>query len=521
MHISNGKIVTEQPRETSSASKWIIVGIVICLIIILVLVTLIMYMQSSVLKVYVDGVSKSVPEELFIINQETGEISVSLQDLAETLGYRYNNGEYNVLSEDTDKCYIQTSNETASFFLNSNIIYKSPINKDRNTYEYYDLGEVVRKDDQTGKLYTNEKGAELSCNISIDYDINKNTIQIFTLPYLVQYYNTAVTEWGYVSAIEEDDLENQKAILYGLLLVKKDEESEKIGIISTENKEIVGLKYDKLIFNENTENFFAYDGDKVGIVSSKGSTIIQIKYEDIAVLDKDLKLYVVTSNKKKGVVNENGRYIIYAEYDEIGINPSEFENDNITNQYLLMGEVIPAKQNQKWGLFDKKGNNIVPFEYDEIGCSNKSNIVSEQSANSLLIIPNYKAIVLGKENKYGIYNTKGDELVQCALDAAYSISSGGVNTYYMIYNNQIMNIAEYLNQFMPNTSNQQTTQNTENNEQQSNEEQNSQNNQQEQTNQGSENAEEQNGDTQSNEQQGQQEQNQEGQNNGEEQQMQN
>lgn len=458
MHISNGRMVTGNQKRTNGISKILVAGIIVCTIMIIGIVVLMVYMQTSVLKVYVDGQAKSIKDGMIIVDQETGKMSISLEDFAKMLGYQYNNGEYNIISEDKDKCYIQTNGETASFFANSNIIYKSPITKERNIYEYYDLGDIVRKDESNGKLYTNEKGAELGYDINIEYDSKKNSVYVYTLSYLVEYYKTEATKWGYEYDIDEDDLENRKALLYGFMVIKKAEESgtksEKVGVINTKNEEILGIKYDKLVFNENTNEFFAYDDSKVGLVSIEGNVLIPIKYEDIQVLDKDLELYVVTSDRKKGVANKKGEYVMYVEYDEIGIKSSDFANDRIVNPYLLMGEVIPAQKNQKWGLFDKKGNQILPIEFEEIGC-NGANTKNSENTNSLLIIPNYKAIVLKKNDKYGIYNTKGVELVQCALDSAYSTSKGGVNTYYMVYNGQIMNIAEYLNKFMPEATKQQ------------------------------------------------------------------
>lgn len=517
MHISNGKMVTGERKKSNKISKILIAGIIICTVMIIGIVALMLYMQTSILKVYVDGQPKTVSKEVITVDKETGKMSIALQDFAKLLGYQYNNGEYNDLSEDTDKCYIQTSNEAASFFANSNIIYKSPITKDRSTYEYYDLGDIVKQDQATGKLYTNEKGAELGCNINIEYSAKTNTLSIFTLPYLVEHYKAEATKWGYLYEGDKNDYENQKALLYGFVIVKKDKSSNKVGVVNTKKQELLGIKYDKLKFNENTNEFFAYDDNKVGLVSVKGEVLIPIKYEDIQVLDKDLELYVVTNNKKKGVANKQGEYVIYTEYDEIGIKSSEFKNDRIVNPYLLMGEVIPVQKNQKWGLFDKKGNQILPLEYDKIGCNGTNgNKANSETTNSLAIIPNYKAIILKKNDKYGIYNTKGVELVQCALDSAYSTSKSGVNTYYMVYNGQVMNIAEYLNKFMPESTKQQTDEqqgeeeqtseqqygNEQNNEQQGGEQQNSEGQTEEQQDE-----EQQNSEQQTDEQQGEEEQN--------------
>ena len=89
---------------------------------------------------------------------------------------------------------------------------------------------------------------------------------------------------------------------------------------------------------------------------------------------------------------------------------------------------------------------IIPVEYDEVGFS--SGKVNNKVVNTLLMIPSYKAIILGKkkdkETLYGIYDYTGNEIIPVALTSAYSVTSSGVNTYYMIHNGQEMNIEEYI-----------------------------------------------------------------------------
>ena len=50
-----------------------------------------------------------------------------------------------------------------------------------------------------------------------------------------------------------------------------------------------------------------------------------------------------------------------------------------------------------------------------------------------MVIPQYEAIVVGKEDKYGIINTNGEEYVPRMLDTVYSITSSGEDKYYMSF----------------------------------------------------------------------------------------
>ena len=70
--------------------------------------------------------------------------------------------------------------------------------------------------------------------------------------------------------------------------------------------------------------------------------------------------------------------------------------------------------------------------------------------NSLLIVPEYKGIVVGKKNEeekliyYGIFDNTGKQIVPVALENAFSITNSGENTYYMTYKGKEINIEEYI-----------------------------------------------------------------------------
>lgn len=195
-----------------------------------------------------------------------------------------------------------------------------------------------------------------------------------------------------------------------------------------------------------------------GILLSSGTIKISPQYDEIKVLDREYGLYVVRQSNKYGVIDNSGKNVIYPEYDAIGIDSSQFQNDMIENQYLLFDNAIPVKYLNKWGLFDKNGNKILDTQYDALGCTNST--VKDKVTNNVLIIPNYEAIVVCKDKLYGIVDSTGKELIPCALTSVYTTITSGIEDYYMIYNENVMDVIEYLDTYVKKTTN--TTQNNSN-----------------------------------------------------------
>ena len=93
-------------------------------------------------------------------------------------------------------------------------------------------------------------------------------------------------------------------------------------------------------------------------------------------------------------------------------------------------------------FFDKTGKQVKDFMYDTIGYS----VAASRDQRNLLVIPEYNLIVVGRDKKYGLINNMGEEIVILALDDAYMVISGGEKKYYMTYNDNRMDIEEYLEQ---------------------------------------------------------------------------
>ena len=169
----------------------------------------------------------------------------------------------------------------------------------------------------------------------------------------------------------------------------------------------------------------------MGILSADGTTKIEPNYTEIKQISKELNYYLVSNNNRYGVINQNGNTVIFLEYDKIGIDEENFSANGIENPYILFDKCIPVQQNGKWRLFDVNGNQIGTMEYDGIGCIVGSE--TNRSANNVLIIPQYEAIVVGVNEEYGIINNSGEEYVPIMLDSVYSITSSGEDTYYMTF----------------------------------------------------------------------------------------
>ena len=455
MQISGGKLNTkteEAQEKNKKISKVILICIVLVIIAIIAIMYTIVYIQKNTFRVYIDGKNINLPEETIIFDDVTGKIHVDIMGIASYLGYDSHKGEFKLYTEDENKCWVECENETASFFLNSNKISKVVPNQ-REDYEDYTISDTIIR--RNNRLYCTPEGICIGFNVTFDYNEEGKNIQIYTLPYLAKSYTEQFKKLGYRDGID-DDFNNQKAILYDLFVVRKD--NNLYGVVNSQNQEIIGSRYSKMVFNENAKEFYVTSTtNKKGIVTEKGETKINLLYDDINMIDKNNGLYVVRNNGKYGVLGNTGNIVIYLEYDQIGVDVSSFQNNGINNKYVLFENAIPVCQNKKWGMFDVKGNLILPLEYDTIGYSSgATGNLSGKVVNNLLIIPSYKAIVFGKDvtiqegnstkkvKRYGIYDNRGNELVVMALDNAYFVVNSGVNTYYMEHNGKKYNIEEYL-----------------------------------------------------------------------------
>ena len=436
-------IEDEEINNSRNKKSKIIMTVIIVLIILLILLSIgLIYMinniQNNMLKLTIDNKSISkVSEDIFLKQDDT--IYISIRKFSELVGYSVFNGDHK--SESTTKGYITNEHEEVSFLMDSNKIYKTSLSGEDG--EYYNIEKPIKMINDT--LYMSIDGIQIATNCIISYNPQKNAYAVYTLPYLVEYYTGIIKDTGI--SVDGSDFNNQKAILYNMMLIKN--ANGKYGIRSLDGKEIIGAKYSSIKFVESSKDFIVKTDDgKVGILASNGTTKIQPDYDEIKQIDKDLNLYLVKKNNKYGVISQNGNIIIHIECDSIGIDTtqfSQFSSQNIKKQYLLFDNCIAVQRDKKWGFYDKTGKQIVPIEYDQLGCT--SGTQNSTTTNNILTIPKYEAIIVCKDKKYGIIDLTGKVLIPCVLDSVYSITVEGQETYYMVQGtNDPIDIAKYFEQ---------------------------------------------------------------------------
>lgn len=440
----------EEKIKMKKLIKIIALALVMLFVLCIFIILYISYLQNKQLKLFVDNAEIQLTPDMIIID-ENNTIYVSLSDIADKIGYTMNNGEYkNQYSEDATKCYLKNKYEVTSYIGASNEIYKTIIPENKLSdvdYDYYIIDQQVFL--QNNKLYTSLNGLEIGCNLSCSYTKQNNTINIYTLEYLTTLFSTKIAGAKYLT--EQEDLntyENKKAILHDMIVVKN--EDGKYGVTNLNNSAIIGQKYKSVKFIEAMQEFIVETEDgKYGIIDKEGKTKISPDYTSIKQIDKEKALYMVSKNSyatsgrtQYGIINENEKIVVYLEYDQIGINKADFPTDNIDNSYILYGKCIPVKKSNKWGLLDINGNMILPIEYDDLGC--KSNISQDIRANSLLLVPEYEAIVVCKDKLYGLFDVSGRKLIEPLCTDMYGINSSGENKYYLTYIGNTMDIITYL-----------------------------------------------------------------------------
>lgn len=442
--IGGGGYNNKPTQEQINAKKWMkIIGIILglLLLVVIALIVLMYYIQFTELKISVDGVTNTNLKSILVF-EENGNVYVPIRTFAQYVGYESYSGDYKQYAEDTTKCYVESTNEIASFTLGSNKIYK--ILKDgENDYEYFEIDEPIKIIGE--QLYTTIEGAQIAFNISMSYNQEQNQVTIYTLPYLVTYYTAKFQNSGI--ADNKADFSNQKALLYNMIVVKNT--SGNYGIQNLNGQEILGTKYAKVKFVESTKEFIVTTTEnKMGIMSHEAKTKISPEYDSVKQIDKNSGLYLATNNKKQGVINSNGNIVIYLEYDQIGIDLNKYASDKIKNQYLLYDKCIPAKKNGVWDLFDQTGKKLTKESYADLGCSAGSGNSNEKNTNNVLLIPEYEGIVVKKKSdstdSYGLIDSNGEKLLPTSLKTIYSTISEGKETYYGIYGNKVLNIISYI-----------------------------------------------------------------------------
>lgn len=418
----NEEILKPKKEKNKIKASTIILVLIILLVILCILaIVAIFYIKETLLSYSLDGRQAKDLENILIF-EENNKIYIPIRRMAQYLNYEAYNGDYITLSEDTTKCYIINNNELVSFTLNSNILTK--VIEEQTTQ--IKIEEAIKE--INGELCITAEGAQDAFNFIFYYDINNNEIYIQTLSYLYNGYSAEYQKLGYLP-IDSETYVNKLAILDDMLIVKASNNC--YGVITIGGDIILETKYDSIQYLKETSDFLVESNNKKGIISREKITKVDTIYDSIKkISNKNNIFYIVEQSGLFGLLDVEGKTIIYPEYNQIGMDVVAYEQNGITNGYILYNKLIPVMRNQKWGLFDIEGNKITDFLYDSFGCSKTQNDLTR--TYGVLEVMDYKLIVVSQENKYNLINLEGNLLFNgFVLDSVYITKSEGKDIYYI------------------------------------------------------------------------------------------
>lgn len=426
---------TEETKNGMDVSSKIIIAIIACLVLIIILILLMLFAQSSSYTLKVNNTTVENYDIDKLVVKFDNLTYIDIEEFSKLVEYEYHKGEFKAYTNEENKCYVQGKEETTSFFLNDNKIYKLPVNEFDSDY-----GEVSIKNpviEKNGKMYATIETIRLAFNVVVTE--KDKELEIYTLSELIKLYDVEVKKWGY-TGIADLNFENQKAVLNNCLIVKKKDGLYKI--INTSNTtEIVPDRYKSIQFSEISKEFFVTNSlDQVGIINLDGTTNIEPVYDSILALDKKMNLYLVQKDEKYGVIKSGNTTIISPEYDKIGLN----DNDSA----FILDTLIPVCKNNKWGAFNKNGKLVFEIKYDKIGCDVTTVEIDglKKNVKSVISIQRCNGVVVKKDDKYGLLDLDGNELVPIAVSSIYEIEETDNEElkYFMLYNGKELNVIERL-----------------------------------------------------------------------------
>ena len=134
----------EQPVEKSKGKKIVLILLILSIIGAIGIGILISFLKANKVipnTLYINGEKKEISNTLFV-SDKNGNKYMNLKELAELLGYKFDNSEYQKYDLDTTKCYIANGKLISGFEMDSNKIYKYEEGTNLD-YQHYTLNHNI------------------------------------------------------------------------------------------------------------------------------------------------------------------------------------------------------------------------------------------------------------------------------------------------------------------------------------------------------------------------------------------
>lgn len=333
----------------------LIVSIILCLITALIIAYVSLQDTEVTYSVAVNG--EKIDFNQLVMRDSSGKNYIAIKDLSSILGYNYYNGEYKVAEEGKNKGYVDTNKTIVQFVSDSKEIFKTTENS-KSDYEYYTLENTILE--YEGKIYVAIDDLPVALNLILGYIEDKNQTTIESPEHWVEQRTDAFKENNItISEIPE----NLRALAYGYLVINKD---NKLGVIDLSGNEVIGNKYNSLVFCEYKENFIVSDmQNKYGVISKSGISEINLQYDSFEIINFEPLLYKVERLEKYGVINQKGDVINEIKYDSIAYPENASEEINYTLIIPYINENIPQSivvcSDKKYGIVEiETGREVLP-----------------------------------------------------------------------------------------------------------------------------------------------------------------
>ena len=117
-------------KNKMEMSTKILIAIIACIILIITLILILLAnIQSTTFNLSIDGKIKAKYDINKLISKIDEITYINIEEFAKLVGYEYHGGEYKSFTIEKGKCYVQGSEETATFYVNDNKVCKLPLNK--------------------------------------------------------------------------------------------------------------------------------------------------------------------------------------------------------------------------------------------------------------------------------------------------------------------------------------------------------------------------------------------------------
>ena len=235
-----------------------------------------------------------------------------------------------------------------------------------------------------------------------------------------------------------------------ILKYERIDKNGKVGL-SKQGKTVLSIKYDEVIFSNDSGFIFAKLGKSLHYFDTLGKRLefnglewfinapelAQFSKEGVAVFSKGSKL---------GLMDSKGKVLVKNSYDAA--------------QAVYKG-LWPVQQSGKWGLVAQDAKMVLPLQYEQIVAFPPFGFLVESgegigllaSANNWLLNPTFKTIkrfetsyfLVENQEGLGVCNIDGSQFIPCAYqrivrldDGAFQLTNSSEISYYLPIENKIV-----------------------------------------------------------------------------------